>query len=268
MNRIVDLAEHLPKPIRDIGRDAFIYASKATNKNELNYTEQNTIFKYRFIDEYSLRKFSACIENGRISHEQVDIDILNVDNRHDAIIDIGSHIGIYSVILSQLNPNLPIYCFEPDHYNRRVLREQLRVNNVLDRVTVLSEIVSGKSGTISWYADPEGTVAHTAHPTNDHRDFQRVERESIALSDFSQTKGIQYPWVKIDAEGSEFEILQDLFDTDIFDGVEGFVELHTNREGNTLDRLSDVMNEYGYRYEIVKDTKHNPGYSFSPIDWE
>ena len=53
-----------------------------------------------------------------------------IKNASDAIIDVGAHIGLFSLYASVLNPDVPIFAFEPDIDNFLLLKENLKLNNV------------------------------------------------------------------------------------------------------------------------------------------
>ena len=63
----------------------------------------------------------------------------------DTIIDIGAHIGIYSVLFSKLT-NGKIYSFEPTPSTAAVLRKTIHINNCEKNVTVIQAAVAEKPG--------------------------------------------------------------------------------------------------------------------------
>ena len=268
-NTLLKVGEHLPPSVRTAGAKGLITFSRITGNNEIKYHYQNHEFKYKYTDRTTLRRANKALDNGEIALEGVkirDLDHLGEDG-HDGIIDIGAHFGVYSVVLAVLNPSLPVWCFEPNEYNLKALENNLVANNLSnDRVHARPELVSGTSGTVEFYEDPrpEGTVNHTLKPAEKHEGHNKIKKQSIALSDLLEDEDIHNPWVKIDAEGAEDEILEDLLTAPHIDQSAGFVELHLNREHITVDGISELLEEHGYEIEQVKESPGTPGYLFYP----
>nr|WP_267902761.1 FkbM family methyltransferase [Halovenus carboxidivorans] len=199
----------------------------------------------------------------------VPIENLRVSNSRDAILDIGAHMGIYTVILAHLNSDHRIHAFEPDSYNINILRRNIKLNNFEgNRINAHQAVVSDSSGTTDFYTDPSatGTTSHTVQPTNSHSSHKRQSVSSIKCSKFCSEHEITRPWVKVDAEGVELKILQDLLSSDQIESVSGFIELHLNRKDVSRRKFRKIMDNNGYEYTEVKNKleETNPGYLIKP----
>jgi len=249
-------------------KNLFIHISRSTGKNILIYKFEGHTFKYVFKDIPTLRKLSGCISNGRVSHEDVPIELLRIDHRYDAIIDIGAHFGIYSVILGVLNKEIPLYCFEPNDNNRRVLEWNVAANNLGDNVFVREEVVNSYTGDITFYENPAGkyNVSHTADPSMKQSDFISSRKKAIDIDQFCYQEKITNPWVKIDAEGAEWEIITQLISSNHINITGGLFELHVKANDINVEKFRTYLNNNGYIMKQIKWSPiSNPGYIFYPI---
>lgn len=266
---MLSIGERVPEPLRKIGASAIVQFQQYRGKNHFVSYWNGYQFRFGYFDRLTFRKARNVIKDGKIDHEQIPISQFKLDPTRDAAIDIGAHFGYYTVILAKLNPEIPIHAFEPDDYNMKVLNLNVEKNNLgPSRVQVHKKVVSDLVGTVSFYTDtrPEGTVSHTANPSEKHSDHKRMEMEATSAGTFCSENGIKDPWVKIDAEGKELEILTDLFNQPSVNSVMGFVELHLNRENIDRESYQQLLNRHGYVTTEVKGRakETNPGFLFSP----
>ncbi len=125
------------------------------------------------------------------------------------IIDIGAHIGLFSVYTSQLTgPNGRIVCFEPTPETFRILKETLRLNHC-SNVTPIEAAVSSKEGKATFYisetigSNSNSLVKHDQGGEQSGYSVRLVTIDSI-VAEYSLSPKI----IKIDAEGAELSILK------------------------------------------------------------
>lgn len=197
-------------------------------------------------------QFRELIEDGKMRSEGIPLDYLDCDPHLDAFVDIGAHFGTYSVIGSRLNPEAEIYSFEPNDYNRSVLKTVLEENNI--SAEIRSEVVAGHSGTRTFYVDEStGSQSHTIHPTEG---FTKRNIESISLSDFFSKHNFDRIFTKIDAEGGEAEILKDITSLEQDLVIEGIVEFHPDKTENDVGDIISNFSKYSDNFEFIID--HSP----------
>ncbi len=128
------------------------------------------------------------------------------------IIDIGGHIGSFSVIMAQLLPQsrIDIYEIVPD--NVRVIELNILCNRLADRVKVHNVGVAGRPGFLSLDRigiNPSNTGGHSiAGALSGPLTAGRPENSVELVSFGSLLDGIDHvDLLKIDCEGSEFDIL-------------------------------------------------------------
>ncbi len=126
---------------------------------------------------------------------------------NDTVIDIGAHIGWYSILIDKLSPeNVKIFSFEPDPLNFKLLKENLVLNSA-SKVTPINKAVgeSNKKAKLFLYPD-KNRGRHSLLPL--HK-YDTVEVDVIKLDDWVKRKNIKHiKLIKIDVEGYEYFVLK------------------------------------------------------------
>ncbi|WP_436903775.1 FkbM family methyltransferase [Halovenus halobia] len=269
VHRALRYGKYLPESLKYAAGNAFSKLQQFRGENYVEVTWEGHHLRFGYWDRVTLGVANRAITDGMIGHEMVPIGALRVNNSRDAILDIGAHMGIYTVILACLNTEQQIHAFEPDSYNVNTLRKNISLNDFEEhRIDVHQAVVSNSSGTIDFYTDPSaiGTTSHTVQPTDSHSSHTRHSINSIKGSKFCSEHEIVKPWVKIDAEGVELQILQDLLNSDEIESVAGFVELHLNRKNVSREKFRQILENHDYEYDEIKNKLEdtNPGYLIEP----
>src|SRR2546428_417418 len=119
------------------------------------------------------------------------------------VVDIGAHIGLFSVFASRaLNPKR-IICVEPNPQNFELLRKNLS-NNRVEGVRTFEIAIAGQSGERRISIDPFNSGGHSLTDRGGH--WQQIN--VITLQDlFDWAKISDCALLKMDCEGAEMEIL-------------------------------------------------------------
>lgn len=177
----------------------------------------------------------------------------------ETIIEIGGHIGLFTVAAARRAVPGSVYVFEPDPENARLLRENVRLNN-LANVSIQEAAVAGVAGRRTLYRDPANTAGHTLYPLSGGS--APVQVETVRLSDFLRERGIaKVDYLKMDCEGAEYEILQSLQDADLGRIERLAIEVH-DTGGNAGEALLSLLERQGYH--LSKRAIHSD--SFGPVD--
>lgn len=226
------LFRRFPEPVKARLIDSYIYGMKAFNRNYTSYSWDGVEFRHGYWDRITLGRAMGFVRNGMVYHERIPLENFTADPSRDGIVDIGSLFGIYTIVLAKLNPELPVHSFEPHPDNFELLNRNVELNGLTDgRVQVHQKVVSAESGTTEFYFAPIDYEfsCHTLFPTETHENYKPIAVEANSISDFCKEQNFRNPWVKIDAEGAEIEILEDLISADHIETARGLVELHLNR---------------------------------------
>lgn len=143
-----------------------------------------------------------------------EVWLKNIYNKHgikvekgDTVIDIGAHIGVFSVYAAELSQTGKVYAFEPFTENYKALENHKAINKK-DNLLIFNTGISNKDGaqTLHLSAD-NNTGGHSLHLKNDST--RTVEIQTTTLSGFCEREKInKIDFLKLDCEGAEFEILK------------------------------------------------------------
>lgn len=126
------------------------------------------------------------------------------------VIDIGAHIGIYSMLSSELvGLSGRVYSFEPTPWTFKILKTN---TEKLANVTIFNQAVSDTAQTLTFqdYGPGYGAYnsANSAGATGINKKSKEITVDSVALDTFCREKSIRPDLIKIDAEGFEYEVLK------------------------------------------------------------
>lgn len=122
----------------------------------------------------------------------------------DTIVDIGAQIGVFSVFAASQAEKGAVYAFEPNKENYRVLLKNRRLNG-LQNLFVSKSAVTGKRGLHEFFLSKNISGGHSFFPTESSK-TSSYKVSAITLEEIvNRTGAIDY--LKIDTEGSEYEIL-------------------------------------------------------------
>lgn len=123
----------------------------------------------------------------------------------DIVVDIGAHIGFFSIYAAEKARRGKVYAFEPVPENVRLLEENVKHNN-LRNVIPIQKAVSGKSEKRDFIIS-EGSVGGHSFAYEEGIQKNSVQVESVALDEWMERENIRIDFLKMDCEGAEYEIL-------------------------------------------------------------
>jgi FkbM family methyltransferase len=161
------------------------------------------------------------------------------------IIDCGANIGLSVIYMKRLYPDAEILAFEPDKKNFELLNKNIAAYNYKG-VQLLQEAVWTEN-TILQFAD-EGSMSSRID-TDDST--KTVPVKAVRLKDYLIR---QVDFLKIDIEGAEYRVLNDVAENLHF--VNNlFLEYHgTFNQGKELAEMIGLIVEKGFSYYIKEAT--------------
>lgn len=124
----------------------------------------------------------------------------------DLVLDIGAHVGMFSLICGRFFPFVQVVALEPFPQNVQCFKENMRRNGVTN-VQLLEMGVSGDGQAVTLSMDPTNTGGTSAW-SGPQRQGMSVEVPTITLDDlFHQLGEPEIRFLKMDCEGMEYPSL-------------------------------------------------------------
>jgi FkbM family methyltransferase len=160
----------------------------------------------------------------------------------DVVIDIGGHVGFFSILLAKLHPEIQIYAFEPIPDNYQHFQANIAHNHVTN-IQLENRAITTDGRDLTLWMHPHNTGGSTAAnllDTNASAQHRVYQVPSSTLDAVFMQHGIERcRLLKIDCEGSEHEILLNTSRLPQIDYLAG--EFHINNklthQGYSIDRL-------------------------------
>jgi len=142
-------------------------------------------------------------------------------NTNDTVIDIGAHIGLFSLLVSQFCKTGKIFSFEPIRENFDLLVSNLDLNHI-ENVFPFNVGVSKNSGKLNLFLNNDQS-AHSIFP----KSSESISVESTSLQKiFDEKKISSCKLLKLDCEGAEYDIIDSL-PTEYLDKIQNMaIEYH------------------------------------------
>ena len=184
----------------------------------------------------------------------------------DIVIDIGAHIGPYTIIASKrVGPNGKVIAIEADPDNFDLLSRNIQLNK-LSNVTALNYAACSKEKKIKLYL-PSGvgrsshTKYNTIMPNRAHGKEKFVEVKANTLDYLLQSNIIKQEevnWIKIDVEGAEYEVLKGAKDIlSKCSDIRLLIEIHNLSAGYNLYKpISEFLSLYNIKIEFEKASEN------------
>lgn len=123
----------------------------------------------------------------------------------DTIIDIGAHVGLFTLFASQFCKNGKIYCFEPVKENYDLLLSNVSLNN-LSNVSTFNVAVTDKTSKVKIFLNKDES-GHSMFAQS----LDSIEVQSTTLKNIFDENNIPTcDFIKMDCEGAEYGIIRSL----------------------------------------------------------
>lgn len=149
--------------------------------------------------------------------QRLDITVLNeiyiYDIYHElferidkgsTIIDIGAHVGIFSILAGKTAKNVKVLSFEPLPENYILLKQNIALNKLESHITAYEKGIGKKEERKKLYIDPKNSGGHSLYIRSNHsKTISLISLKQV----FTQNKLKKADILKIDCEGAEFDII-------------------------------------------------------------
>ena len=173
----------------------------------------------------------------------------------DTVIDIGAHIGRYTITSSkQVGKTGTVVAIEADPDNFQLLKRNIALNN-LTNVLPLNYAVFSTRTRMKLYEQSASAKYNSLMLTRAAKTKNYVEVNADTLDSILKLNEVnQVNWIKIDVEGAEFEVLKGSTKTLSTDNVSLFIEIHNIDDPSHYHNIIDFLK---YRnYEITFEQRY------------
>jgi FkbM family methyltransferase len=219
--------------------------------------DKNLYFKIRYALVSSLYKDVIIELNNKKFKIRDDIDLMTIlaDEKIDnffkekgkIFLDIGAHIGKYSILYSDYFEK--IYAFEPEPNNFECLKENIKTNNLENKIIPLNLVVANKNGFIDFFLSPYSVTHSLVKKETD----KKITVECISLDEFFKKFEISasdISLVKIDVEGAENLVIKGLEENLDKLRCKFIIEIWENNLENKKF-IIDFLKKFNYKLEKI-----------------
>lgn len=214
-----------------VGKFKIMYRENTSDEEVIKYSFDNDIF-YKDLHEYSPRK-------------------------NDCIIDVGAHIGTFTLLSADKAFEGKVFSFEPCLGTFRLLECNLNLND-FKNIKLFRQALSGQTGKARLYYDSEyGNWGHTITKNllNDGEDV-----ETISLADFFKNEKInRCNFIKFNCEGAEFDIILST-PPEILRRIDNILVLYHEDlvESRNHHDLIKYLKENGFSINVINQSTNPP----------
>ena len=184
----------------------------------------------------------------------------------DTVIDIGAHVGVFTVWAATQYPASRIVAVEPLPDSFAVLRKNCQ-DSRLTTVDLLQSACGSRTGTAQLYS--RGPTSMNTLYTIDAlgSSFRALSNVPvISLDDLLERFQIERPsLLKLDCEGAEYEILMNASDTTLRRLRHIVMEYHIGLNSQSPQALARFLNEKGFETVILPPRSEEDGYLYASL---
>ena len=179
-----------------------------------------------------------------------------VPKEGDTVIDIGAHIGRYTITSSkQVGDSGKVVAIEADPDNFELLKKNITLNK-LTNVLPLNYAVFSTRTRMKLYEQSASAKYNSVMLARAGKTENYVEVNAETLDDILKQNGInQVNWIKIDVEGAEYEVLKGSTKTLASGNVSLLVEIHNIEDPSHYDNIVDFVKHHNY--EITFEQRYD-----------
>lgn len=216
---------------------------------------------------FKIRKNTADAANISPAFERRDQNLLiRLLKKHSDMgkkilfLDIGGDIGTYSILVANkfTNRNLSVKCFEPVEESCKLIKENLKLNNIEDRVTLYPVGLLDKNDDNSEIELNTDAPGSSTMKSGENSNYTKIKIKTRKLDDLigDEISGFDTIVFKIDVEGVEREVLEGAVEVlnsgkDIYLMVEDFID----------SEITKYLHEHGWSF-MGKATTYNSWWSY------
>lgn len=155
-------------------------------------------------DSYSKEWFFPRCAGGTFHEPAVTYLFERLMRALPSFVDVGAHLGYFSIMAAKLEPSKPVLAYEMDDRAYERLARNVQLNNV-HNLQIFQTAITAVSGLVSYRRLPMLDSGESISYTGSDDPSRMVEAQS--LDDVFAKNGIPIGLIKIDVEGADYEVL-------------------------------------------------------------
>lgn len=185
-------------------------------------------------------------------YEKSNFDFISqLDLRNAHCLDIGAHIGIYSIWMAKSKGCL-VTAFEPTPAIHKKLLKMVALNRLEDKITCRKAAIAGHTGNARFhihYPKQPGLEVIRFAEANSLENYNHgpasitkiIGVECFTIDTYREKEELQIGFIKLDAEGSEMSILRGAHYTFRHDRPSGIISLHCFMYKDRIAGLGEIF---------------------------
>jgi FkbM family methyltransferase len=240
-----------------------VYTSRLAKKL---YKTNPRLFKLN-VSKYDYKIYCPPNKGDFISltiREEDIIDNCFIPREGDTVIDVGAHVGRYTLIASKrVGSKGLVIAAEPDPTNIQMLESNIELNHFTN-VKIVRCAICAEHKKIKLYLpgnDSQVTIYNTIMQDRAHSSERSVDVDGYTLNYLADQyivpirgDNVKEIWIKIDVEGAEYEVLKGA--TNLLSrnqDISVLIEIHNLREGYNLYKpIIEFLKLYNFHLEFEK----------------
>ena len=237
--------------------DNILFEEEEKKKNQHRF-----FFAFPFEEDYRGTQTDPTFYGTKMGLYKNEFKILDIPFEDgDAVLDLGSNVGAISVVMAKLYPKINVYAFDANPTAYKIIKLNAKLNDTLNLKAFNLAVGLEELDNVDFYTS--SNVDTCALVKRDHLDEEKKEKEhsnlvgsvpqitleSLLDSKFLNISKVKY--AKIDIEGAEIPLFEDIFETnaDLLKRIEYLhIEVHSSEhygEGYTErgDKLKEKLKD-------------------------
>jgi FkbM family methyltransferase len=183
-------------------------------------------------------------------YEPIETKIVKSNiKKNDIVVDIGSNIGYYTLLMAKLNSI--VHSYEPELSNFKLLKKNIYENNFSSNVKLYNKAVSNFNGKSKLFLSEFTPGEHKL-------DYDRFGGKKFIEVDVTKINLDRIDFAKIDVEGSELHVLEGMKSLPNKILIE-FNSLNLKESGSNYKDFFKFLNKYTIK-EVSKNGLIEPDY--------
>ncbi|MCW1302645.1 MAG: FkbM family methyltransferase [Candidatus Rehaiarchaeum fermentans] len=187
------------------------------------------------------------------SISEIFVDKVYGERFHGSVIDVGAYNGDSSIYFA-LNGAERVIALEPFPENFELAKENVKINNLEDKIVLLPYAFAREEGEIELYASKKNPNLNSFKPINEITkgiEFDVIKVKTISLQKIvNDFKISSISLLKLDCEGCEYDTLPYLSD-ELYDKIESIVLEYHNGPKN----LPEILKSKGFSVKYDRNAK-------------